>query len=64
MIRIKRPELAHRLPNPDLPLSKQSPYGLDMTLAQELLGLTEYIPFEETVLASLDLGLQIEKQGV
>ena len=61
LIREKRPELAHRLPREDAipPIQMSAP--LDVSLTEEVLGLKEYIPWEETILAAIDEGLKLEQ---
>ncbi|KAE9401224.1 hypothetical protein BT96DRAFT_612978 [Gymnopus androsaceus JB14] len=62
LIRRERPELAHRLPKEDAVPPKQSDAPLDTRFAAEVLGMEEYIPWEETVLAGIDAGVAWEKQ--
>ncbi|KIK65250.1 hypothetical protein GYMLUDRAFT_220537 [Collybiopsis luxurians FD-317 M1] len=61
LIRRERPELAHRLPREDAVPPKQTDAPLDTRFAAEVLGITEYIPWEETVLAGIDAGVAWEK---
>ncbi|KAJ3743260.1 NAD-P-binding protein [Lentinula detonsa] len=63
LIRRDRPELANRLPNQDLVPPRLSDAPLDTTFAAEVLGLKEYIPWEETVLAAIDVHVAWEKQN-
>jgi len=62
LIREKRPELAHRLPRKDAipPVQMSAPY--DLSLTEKVIGLKEYIPWEETILASIDEGLKLEQK--
>ncbi|KAJ7593882.1 hypothetical protein C8J56DRAFT_1120796 [Mycena floridula] len=56
----KRPELASRLPNEDVVLGPQTSAPLDIDLAKKVLGLSTHISWDETVLATIDEGLQWE----
>ncbi|GAW10143.1 hypothetical protein F5879DRAFT_522775 [Lentinula edodes] len=62
LIRRERPELAHRLPREDIVPPKQSDAPLDTSFAAKVLGLKEYIPWEETVLAGVDVQIAWEKR--
>ncbi|KAE9401227.1 NAD(P)-binding protein, partial [Gymnopus androsaceus JB14] len=62
LIRRERPELANRLPKEDAVPPKQTDAPLDTRFAAEVLGMEEYIPWEETVLAGIDAGVAWEKQ--
>jgi len=61
LIRARRPELAYRLPASDLEPPYQSKCDMDTQLAEALLGLKEYVNWEETILESLKIGLQVEE---
>ncbi|KAJ7593884.1 hypothetical protein C8J56DRAFT_925460 [Mycena floridula] len=63
-LRQKRPELASRLPNEEAILGPQTSAPLDIDLAKKVLGLSTYIPWEETVLATIDEGLRWENQNL
>jgi len=62
LVREKRPELAHRLPRKDAipPVQMSAPF--DLSLTEKVLGLKEYIPWEETILAAIDEGLKLEQK--
>lgn len=60
LIRQERPELAHRLPTAEPPMQFIAP--LDLSLTERLMPSMEYIPWEETILQSLDEGLKLEKK--
>jgi hypothetical protein len=61
-IRTSHPDFASRLPSHDRqPPSGQIHIPVDLTLAGEILGLKEYIPWQETIEASLAEGLKLEK---
>ncbi|KAJ3881955.1 hypothetical protein F5051DRAFT_500783 [Lentinula edodes] len=62
LIRRERPELAHRLPREDIEPPRQSDAPLDTSFAAKILGLKEYIPWEETVLAGVDVQIAWEKR--
>ncbi|KAJ3814482.1 hypothetical protein F5876DRAFT_86417 [Lentinula aff. lateritia] len=62
LIRRERPELAHRLPKEDIVPPRQSDAPLDTSFAAKVLGLKEYIPWEETVLAGVDVQTAWEKR--
>jgi len=61
VIRTQRPELADRLPSSDIPPPDQMSYVPDLTLARDILGLKEYIPWEDTILKTIDVGLILEQ---
>jgi hypothetical protein len=61
LIRKEHPELADRLPTTAEP-SFQFTAPFDLSLTESVLGLKEYIPWQETVLKSLDEGLKVEKR--
>jgi hypothetical protein len=52
-IRNTHPELASRLPSKDLEPLTTIHIPVDLTFAEEMLGLKEYIPWQETIEASL-----------
>ncbi|KAE9390400.1 hypothetical protein BT96DRAFT_1002307 [Gymnopus androsaceus JB14] len=62
LIRRERPELANRLPKEDDVPPKQTDAPLDTRFTAEVLGLKEYIPWEDTALAGIDAGAAWEKQ--
>ena len=62
VIRARRPELADRLPGASDVAPPQSNAPLDTQFAADVLGLTDYIPWEETVLESIDYALRWEKE--
>ncbi|KAJ7593855.1 hypothetical protein C8J56DRAFT_1120765 [Mycena floridula] len=62
LLREKRPELASRLRNEEAVLGPQTSAPLDINLAKEVLGLSTYIPWEGTVLDTIDEGLRWENQ--
>lgn len=61
VIRERRPELADRLPGPSEVARPQMSAPMDTQFAADVLGLTEYIPWEETLLSSVDYVLKWEK---
>jgi len=61
LIKEKKPELAHRLPRKDATPPVQISAPFDLSLTEKVLGLKEYIPWQETILAALDEGLKLEK---
>ena len=61
LIKEKRPELAHRLPRDDATPHVQMSAPFDLSLTEKVLGLKEYIPWQDTILASIDEGLKLEK---
>ncbi|KAJ3723305.1 hypothetical protein C8R42DRAFT_665855 [Lentinula raphanica] len=63
LIRRERPELAHRLPKEGLVPPRLTDAPLDKTFAAEGLDLNEFIPWEETVLAGIDVQVAWEKQN-
>ncbi|KAJ7598477.1 hypothetical protein C8J56DRAFT_1020296 [Mycena floridula] len=62
LIRERRPELADRLPPASVVPPGQTTAPLDLTLAKEILGLESYIPWEETMIATIDLRLRWEME--
>ncbi|KAJ4476791.1 hypothetical protein C8R41DRAFT_773286, partial [Lentinula lateritia] len=63
LIRRERPELAHRLPTQDIVPPRLTDAPLDTSFAAEVLGLKDYIPWEDTVLAAVDVHVAWEKQN-
>ncbi|KAJ4481272.1 hypothetical protein J3R30DRAFT_3700970 [Lentinula aciculospora] len=63
LIRRERPDLAFRLPKEDIIPPRQSDAPLDTSFASEVLGLTEFIHWEETALAAIDVQIAWEKQN-
>ncbi|KAJ3804754.1 hypothetical protein F5876DRAFT_82641 [Lentinula aff. lateritia] len=63
LIRRERPELANRLPTQDIVPPRLTDAPLDTSFAAEVLGLKNYIPWEETVLATVDVHVAWEKQN-
>ncbi|KAE9389989.1 NAD(P)-binding protein [Gymnopus androsaceus JB14] len=62
LIRNKRPELAGRLPKETSVPGPQTSAPLDTTFSEEVLGMTNYIPQEETFLAAVDVVLEWESK--
>ncbi|KAK7023489.1 hypothetical protein VNI00_016707 [Paramarasmius palmivorus] len=62
VIRKAHPELASRLPPADAVPPTQTDAPLDTTFASEVLGLKEYIPWQESVLAALEVCLEHERR--
>ncbi|KAJ7593811.1 hypothetical protein C8J56DRAFT_1160580 [Mycena floridula] len=62
VVRKNRPELGSRLPRKTAVSPPQSRAPLDTSLAAKTLGLSTYIPWEETILASIDQALIWERQ--
>ena len=60
VIREKRPELSHRLPRKDAAAPAQMDAPFDTSLTEKVIGLKEYIPWEESLLAAIDEGLKLE----
>ena len=61
LLRKERPELAGRLPPVDLAPPQQTVAPVDTSFAAEVLGLKEYIPWETTLLETIDNLVQWEK---
>jgi len=62
-IREKRPEFRERLPKEGLEQEyPQTNAPLDLEFAKEVLGIKEYIGWEETVLEALDASLVLERK--
>ncbi|KAJ3833665.1 hypothetical protein F5878DRAFT_632367 [Lentinula raphanica] len=62
LIRSKKPELAGRLPKETSVPGPQTSAPMDTTFAKEVLGMKDYIPQEETFLATVDVVLEWEKK--
>jgi len=62
LFRVKRPEVTSRLPHETAVPSPQTCAPLNLTFTEEVLGFKEYIPWEETMLGSLDDALRWEKE--
>ncbi|KAK7457026.1 hypothetical protein VKT23_010329 [Stygiomarasmius scandens] len=63
LIRKKRPELKERLPKEGLEQGyPQTDAPLDLEFSKEVLGMKEYIGWEETVLEALDASLVLERK--
>jgi nucleoside-diphosphate-sugar epimerase len=63
LVRERRPELAHRLPNRSAVPTETFNAPLDTEFAREVLGMT-FIAWERTVLDSLDACLMMEEESV
>ncbi|THU82068.1 NAD(P)-binding protein [Dendrothele bispora CBS 962.96] len=63
LIRKERPEVADRVPREDAPIVPQGAAPLDTSFAKEILGMDQYIGWEETMLAAVDVLLEFEKSG-
>lgn len=61
LVRVERPELASRLPHETAVPPAQTCAPLDLTFTKEVLGLKEYLPWQETMLGSLDDAVRWEK---
>jgi hypothetical protein len=61
LVRKERPAVASRLPNYAAVPTKTFSAPLDVEFAKEVLGMT-YIPWEQTVLESVDVCLRWEKE--
>jgi len=61
LIRKERPDLADRVTTAEPSMEMTAPY--DLTRTEEVLGLKEYIPWEDTILASIDESLKLEKNA-
>ena len=60
IIRKERPELSARLPSKDAVCPvPQTKAPVDDSLVKEVLGLTEFVPWRETVLDTIDACLAI-----
>ncbi len=62
-LRKERPELSSRLPRVDVPPIPQTVVPLDTSLAEQVLGITSWILWEQTLLDSVDSVLAWEKGG-
>jgi nucleoside-diphosphate-sugar epimerase len=62
VIKKAHPELAPRLPSADAVPPAQTDAPLDTTFAREVLGLKEYIPWQESVLAAIEVCLEHERR--
>ncbi|THU91443.1 hypothetical protein K435DRAFT_674160, partial [Dendrothele bispora CBS 962.96] len=63
LIRKERPELKERLPREDLNQGfGQTAAPLDTNFAKDILGMGQYIKWEETVLEALDAALALERK--
>ncbi|KAK7022941.1 hypothetical protein VNI00_016831 [Paramarasmius palmivorus] len=62
VIRKAHPELAPRLLSADALPSAQTDAPLDTTFASEVLGLKEYVPWQESVLAAIEVCLEHERR--
>lgn len=62
LLRRERHELANRLPKEDVipPVMTDAP--LDTSFAAEVLGMKEYVPWEETLLSAIDIGVAWEQR--
>ncbi len=60
MVRDQRPELVSRMPGKDAKPPNQTESPLDVTLASQFLGLTTYLPWENTFLSGIDECLKWE----
>jgi len=57
-----RPELKDRLPSIENPAPLPGPLStIDTSLAKEYLNMTDYIPMQDTVIATLDSLVRVEK---
>lgn len=61
VVREKRPDLAARLPSDSAVPPPQTNAPYDTSLAEELIGLKSYIPWEETILATIEESLRFEE---
>jgi nucleoside-diphosphate-sugar epimerase len=61
LIRKERPRVAHRLPSKDAEVTKTTEFKFDLSLTENVLGLRELIPWQQTVLENVDLVLEWEK---
>ncbi|KAF9269130.1 NAD(P)-binding protein [Marasmius fiardii PR-910] len=62
-VRKERPELASRLPDKNAKYPPQIRVPLDVSFARDVLGMKEYIPWGQTILAALDVGLEFERRS-
>ncbi|ESK94288.1 3-beta hydroxysteroid dehydrogenase isomerase family protein [Moniliophthora roreri MCA 2997] len=62
VIRTAHPELASRLPSSDAVPPVQKDAVLDTSFTSEVLGLKEYIPWDEMVLAAIEVCLEHERR--
>ncbi|ESK91330.1 3-beta hydroxysteroid dehydrogenase isomerase family protein [Moniliophthora roreri MCA 2997] len=61
-IKKAHPELAPRLPSDDAVPPAQTDAPLDTSFASEVLGLKEYIPWEQSIVAAIEVCLEHERQ--
>ncbi|EEB98945.1 hypothetical protein MPER_01459 [Moniliophthora perniciosa FA553] len=62
IIRTERPELANRVPPEDAECPVQTCAPLDDRSTKEVLGLKEYVPWEKTIVDTVDACLEYEKK--
>ncbi|ESK82146.1 nad dependent epimerase [Moniliophthora roreri MCA 2997] len=62
VIRKTHPELAPRLPSSDAVPPAQTDAPLDTSFTSEVLGLREYVPWEESVVAAIEVCLEHERR--
>lgn len=60
VVRKARPELSSRLPNENVVPPVQTDAPLDTSLTAEVLGLNNHIPWEQSMLECIDVGLRWE----
>ncbi|KAK7022948.1 hypothetical protein VNI00_016838 [Paramarasmius palmivorus] len=63
VVRKAHPELEPRLPSANAVPPAQTDAPLDTSFASEVLGLKEYIPWQESILAAIEMCLQYEEQS-
>lgn len=63
LLRTERPELSARLPRADLPPPPQTLAVLDTSLAEEVLGIKTWIPWQQAILEAADSVIAWERSG-
>ncbi|KAK7022938.1 hypothetical protein VNI00_016828 [Paramarasmius palmivorus] len=61
VVKETHPELEHRLPAPDATLPAQTDAPMDLSFTIEVLGMKEYIPWEKSIIAALEICLEHER---
>ncbi|ESK82147.1 3-beta hydroxysteroid dehydrogenase isomerase family protein [Moniliophthora roreri MCA 2997] len=62
VIRKTHPELAPRLPSSDAAPPAQTDAPLDISFTSEVLGMRKYVPWEESVVAAIEVCLEHERR--
>lgn len=63
LLRKERPELSARLPRPDVPHPPQTQAILDTSLAEDVLGIKTWIPWQQALLEAADSVIAWERSA-